>query len=178
MIAVDDEAAVSLFRLFSEPEGHRFLSANGVMDESISQLGWLGISGIANVLAAAKFARWYELSETDIVLTVLTDSADMYGSRLREMNAERGDFTEQDAIAAYHRFVLGGTTDNMAELTYPARRRIHNLKYFTWVEQQGKLSDELEAQWYDGDYWSSARVGAAAGELDELIETFNSRVKG
>ena len=178
VIAVDDEAAVSVFRLFSEPAGHRFLSAKGVMDEAISQLGWMGISGIANVLAAAKFARWYELGETDVVLTVLTDSADMYVSRLRDMNAERGDFTEQDAIAAYHRFVLGGTTDNMAELTYPARRRIHNLKYFTWVEQQGKSSDELEAQWYDGDYWSKERVATAADELHDLIEGFNSRVSG
>ena len=176
VIAVDDEAAVSAFRLLREPEGHRFLSANGVVDDWITQLGLIGISGIANILAAAKFARWYELGQNDIVLTVLTDSADMYNSRLREMNAERGNFTEYDAIAAYHRFVLGGTTDYMAELTYPARKRIHNLKYFTWVEQQDKSSEELDSQWHDNQYWSHDRVGSAAAALDDLIDEFNFRV--
>lgn len=177
VIAVDDEAAMSVFRLFNEPAGHRLLSAKGVMDDGIIQLGLIGISGIANILAAAKFARWYELGQSDIVLTVLTDSADMYASRLREMDAKNGDFTEYDAIAAYHRFVLGGTTDYMAELTYPARKRIHNLKYFTWVEQQDKSSDELDSQWHNNEYWSNERAADAAALLDELISDFNSSVR-
>jgi hypothetical protein len=145
-----------------------------VGDGTLVQLGLLGISGIANVLAAVKFARWYELNEHDVVLTVLTDSAEMYASRLRELNETEGEFIERDAIAAFSRFVFGATTDNMAELTYPQRRRIHNLKYFTWVEQQGKTHEEIQAQWYDRGYW--ARIADAADALDDLIVGFNGRV--
>ncbi|HJO32955.1 MAG: pyridoxal-phosphate dependent enzyme [Anaerolineales bacterium] len=174
VIAVDDAAALGLFRLVNEPAGRSYLSAQGVGDGTLVQLGLLGISGIANVLAAVKFARWYELNEHDVVLTVLTDSAEMYASRLRELNETEGEFIERDAIAAFSRFVFGATTDNMAELTYPQRRRIHNLKYFTWVEQQGKTHEEIQAQWYDRGYW--ARIADAADALDDLIVGFNGRV--
>jgi cysteine synthase len=174
VIAVDDAAALGLFRLVNEPAGRSYLSTQGVGDGTLVQLGLLGISGIANVLAAVKFARWYELNEHDVVLTVLTDSAEMYASRLRELNEGEGEFIQRDAIAAFSRFVLGATTDNMAELTYPQRRRIHNLKYFTWVEQQGKAHEEIQAQWYDRGYWS--RIADAADALDDLIDGFNRRV--
>ena len=36
-------------------------------------------------------AKWYEWGEGDVVLTVLTDSMELYGSRLRELTAERGE---------------------------------------------------------------------------------------
>ena len=72
---------------------------------------------------------------------------------------------------AYHDGHLGASTDHMAELDYPKRRRIHSLKYFTWVEQQGKSASELEDQWYDSGYWDTIR---RAGErIDPLIEEFN-----
>jgi len=173
VIAVDDWASLALLRLFNEPAGHRCLSSHDVNDETIENLGLLGISGIANVIAAVKFARWYELDEHDMVLTVLTDSTDMYASRLRELSDSHGEFTEIDAIASFHRYLLGATTDNMAELTHPDRKRIHNLKYFTWVEQQGKTHEEIQAQWDDGDYWNHAPDAAEC--LDKLIEDFNAR---
>ena len=53
-----------------------------------------------------------------------------------------------DAAGDYQRYLLGEDTDNMTELTYPDRKRVHNLKYFTWVEQQGKTYEEIQAQWY------------------------------
>ena len=31
----------------------------------------------------------------------------------------------------------------MQELSYYDRKRIHNLKYYTWVEQQGKSYEEI-----------------------------------
>lgn len=173
VIAVDDWASLSLLRLFNERSGQRYLSSRGVDDETIDKLELLGISGIANVLGAIKFARWYELDEHDMVLTVLTDSTDMYASRLRELSNIHGEFTEPDAIASFHRYILGATTDNMAELTYPDRKQIHNLKYFTWVEQQGKTYEEIQAQWYDRDYWSHAPEDSEC--LDSLIEEFNTR---
>jgi hypothetical protein len=59
----------------------------------------------------------------------------------------------------------------MLELTYVDRRRIHNLKYFTWVEQQGKTYEEILAQWYDPNYWTS--IQKQVTEIDALIEEFN-----
>jgi len=134
----------------------------------------LGFSGISNLLSAIKMAKYYELGEHDILLTVLTDSMELYGSRLREMRAELGEYTELDAAAHFARYLLGLTTDNLIELTYADRRRIHNLKYFTWVEQQGKTYEEIQAQWHDADYW--AGVQGQVPEIDALIEVFNAEV--
>ena len=125
------------------------------------------------MLAAVKFARWYELDEDDLVLTVLTDSMDMYRSRLREMSKSYGELSEREAIGIFYQYLLGATTDNMAELTYPERKRIHNLKYFTWVEQQGKTYEEIQSQWYERNYWEE--VQSSADGLDQLIVEFNQR---
>jgi hypothetical protein len=69
---------------------------------------------------------------------------------------------------------MGQTTDNLLDLRYIDRRRIHQLKYFTWVEQQGKTYDEIQAQWYDSDYW--IRIQEQIPEFDALIDEFNQRV--
>ena len=66
---------------------------------------------------------------------------------------------------------LGLRTDSKAELNYYDRKRVHNLKYYTWVEQQGKTTDELDALWY-GTEW--ADVHSQADALDELIRAFNA----
>jgi hypothetical protein len=135
----------------------------------------MGFSGISNVLSAIKFAKYYELGEHDIVLTILTDSMDLYRSRLVEMKTEYGEYDELTAAADYARYLLGVTTDNILELRYTERRRVHNLKYFTWVEQQGRTYEEIMAQWYQPDYWTSTQGQAA--EIDALIEEFNSIVR-
>ena len=95
-------------------------------------------------------------------------------SRLEEMRAEMGEYETQNAFADDARWLKGQGIDNMEELTYPTRRRIHNLKYFTWVEQQGKTYEEIQAQWYDPDYW--LEVQAQVPEIDNLIEEFNHKV--
>ena len=59
----------------------------------------------------------------------------------------------------------------MAELDYYGKKRIHNLKYFTWVEQQGKTYDEIQAQWYEDSYWRDIRQSVEP--LDSLITEFN-----
>ena len=61
----------------------------------------------------------------------------------------------------------------MLELNYQGKKRIHNLKYYTWVEQQGRSVQELNDQWYDDSYWTS--VHAQAQEIDCLIDEFNER---
>ena len=172
--AVDDNDTMALARLFNEPEGQQYLREQGVSEEDIARLPLLGISSIANILSAIKFARYYELTEQDIVMTVFTDSIEMYGSRLEEMATAQGPYSTMGAAVDYHRSLLGQKTDNMLELSYLDRRRIHNLKYYTWIEQQGKELDELNAQWYDHDsYWGG--IQGQATEIDRLVMDFNKR---
>jgi len=172
VIAIDDEAPISLIRLFNEPEGKEYLQKEGVPTDLVEKLDLLGISGAANLIAAVKFAQYFELTSRDWVITVLTDSMELYRSRLRELREERGPYTKLQAALDHNRFLRGLSTDWMAELSYWDRRRIHNLKYFTWVEQMGKSAEELLAQWYDWpDYWD--RIHRQVAEIDELIVEFN-----
>jgi cysteine synthase len=171
VMAIDDESPMQIIRLFNEPEGKRYLAQMGVPGSLIEQLSLLGISGVANLLSAIKMVRWYEMGAEDAVITVLTDSMEMYQSRLRELTAERGEFTAHDAVVAYHQHLMGQGTEHIEELSYPARKRVHNLKYYTWVEQQGKTYQEIQSQWYDDDYWSS--IHRQVGEIDTLIKQFN-----
>lgn len=174
VVAIDDNAVVNLARLFNEPAGKTYLAHQGVSEEFVEKLNLLGFSGIGNMLSAIKFAKYYELGSDDVVMTVLTDSMDLYGSRLEEMRADLGDYNEVTAAADYARYLLGESTDNLLELSYVEKKRIHNLKYFTWVEQQGKTAEELRDQWYEDSYWTD--VQRQTPEIDALIEEFNARV--
>ena len=173
-IGLDDEATIALTRLFNEPAGAAYLADQGVAPDLIARLPLLGISGIGNMLMAIKMAKYYEMGSQDVIITVGTDSMDMYGSRLRELTEERGEFTTLDAAAAFHHFLLGQGIDHVQELGYYDRKRVHNLKYYTWVEQQGKTYQEIQAQWYDPDYWTS--IQAMVDPIDELIVAFNQQV--
>ncbi|VAW43274.1 Cysteine synthase [hydrothermal vent metagenome] len=173
VIAIDDAASMSLLRLFNEPAGQEYLAEQGVPAVLVDQLHLLGISGIANMLSAIKFAKYYELTGQDVVMTVATDSMEMYHSRVEELRETEGMFTALDAAGSFQRYLLGQSIDNMEELSYYGRKRIHNLKYYTWVEQQGKTYEEIQAQWYDDDYWIS--IPAMADEIDTLIDEFNAR---
>ena len=106
-------------------------------------------------------AKYYELTEHDVVGTVLTDSAVMYGSRIAELNDQYGAYTVREAAMDHALHMLGLKLDNMQELTYADRKRVHNLKYYT-----------LNALWYDTEgTWDA--VHAEAKDLDELINAFN-----
>ncbi len=174
VVAIDDAASMALIRLFNEPAGAEYLVQQGVPGEVVSQLSLLGISGAANLLSAIKFAKYYELTENDVVATVATDSMEMYHSRLEELRETEGPFGPVEAAVAHQRYLLGESTDNLLELSYRDRQRIHNLKYYTWVEQQGKSYDEIQAQWYDDDYWTS--IPPMADQIDSLIDQFNAQV--
>ena len=171
VMAIDDDACMNLVRLFNEPAGQAYLAKQGVPDALIRDLDLLGISSIANVLSSIKFAKWYELGENDLVLTVWTDSMELYQSRIAELREEHGEYTETDAAGDYHRHLLGCTVDYVEELGYWDRKRIHNLKYYTWVEQQGKTYEEIQAQWYDENYWDG--IHDQVDDFDALIEQFN-----
>jgi cysteine synthase len=174
VIAVDDNNTMGIIRLFNEPAGKEYLREQKVADDIIEKLPLMGISSVANMIMAIKFAKYYELTEKDIVLTVFTDSMELYGSRLKELEEEFGPYQKINAAIDYHQNLQALTTDYMQELTYYDKKRIHNLKYFTWVEQQGKDLEELNAQWYDYEnYWSS--IHKQTSKIDKLIREFNQR---
>ncbi len=85
-----------------------------------------------------------------------------------------GEYSEKDAAVDDARWLKGITTDYLEDLTYTGKKRIHNLKYFTWVEQQGKTLEEINAQWYQRDYWTE--IQQQIPEIDAKIEEFNERV--
>jgi cysteine synthase len=174
VVAIDDNAVVNISRLFNEENGRAYLVEKGVSESIISNLDLLGFSGISNVLSCIKAAKYYEMTENDIMLTVLTDSMELYRSRLHEMHQEFGEYSERDAAADFARYLHGESTDNMLELRYTDRRRVHNLKYYTWVEQQGRTYEEIQKQWYESNYWTD--IQKQADEIDELIVEFNKEV--
>ncbi len=173
VVDIDDQACMDLIRLFNEPAGMAYLKKKGVDPEVVDRLNLLGISSVANLLGCIKMAKYYEMNDDSIIVTVATDSMDMYGSRLEEEQEEYGDYTEMKAILDFERSLMAQSMDWMKELTYWDKKRMHNLKYFTWIEQQGKELEELNAQWYDDDYWS--KQFHAYEEWDELIKEFNEK---
>ena len=172
-IAIDDEDSQRLLRLFNKEDGKKYLRETlGLSDELVEKLSWLGISGIANLLCCIKMSKYYELTENDVVMTVLTDSAVMYQSRISELDEMHGAYDVREAALDHNIHMLGLKTDNLLELTYADRKRIHNLKYYTWVEQQARDVHDLNALWYDTKgTWDA--VHAQAKEMDELINEFN-----
>lgn len=174
--AIDDADCMALLRLFNEPAGREYLKEEAsVPEDLVSRLDLLGISSVANLLSSIKAAQYYEMDEHDIIFTILTDSMEMYDSRLKELREDEGDYTTTRAAIDFSGRLMGQKTDNALELTYPERLRIHNLKYYTWIEQQGKTSQELHDQWYDADaYWGEIR--SMTPKIDRLIDQFNTAV--
>ncbi len=170
---IDDVAVARLARLFNKEEGQQHLIDEGVDPNLVHKLGLLGFSSIANILSAMKFSKFHELNERDIVLTVLTDSMELYQSRIVEMDEEFGPYKRDFAIADNARYLKGQASGDMVELGYWDRKRIHNLKYYTWIEQQGKTYEEIQAQWYDPDFW--LELQNQQEEIDALVEEFNHR---
>ena len=172
--AIDDNPNIRLMRLFNEPAGRAYLKNELHIDaELVDKLGLLGISSIANLMGSIKLAKYYEMDENDMLFTVATDSMDMYQSRLAEEKQKHGEFTNRDAAVSFDSDLLGLNIDHMLEMTYYQKKRMHNLKYFTWIEQQGKTVEELNAQWYDENYWKSRY--AKVQEWDDEINAFNER---
>ncbi|MDH4008591.1 MAG: hypothetical protein OEU35_11050 [Desulfuromonadales bacterium] len=174
VVAVDDEVPMRALRLFNEPVGRKALVDNGVSAALVEQLDLLGISGIGNMVAAIKYAKYNELTEDDYMVSIATDSMQLYGSRLSELAAERGVYSAADAQRDIE-LVDSITIDHTKELSYYEKKTVHNLKYYTWIEQQGRGVQELNDQWYDHDnYWYA--MFDQVHEIDALINQFNERV--
>jgi len=171
---IDDNPNIRLMRLFNEDSGKDYLKNElNINADLVDKLALLGISSIANLMGSIKLAKYYEMDENDVVFSVATDSMDMYQSRLTEENQLHGEFTNRDAAVSFDADLLGLNIDHMIEMNYYEKKRMHNLKYFTWIEQQGKTVEELNAQWYDDNYWKSRY--AMVDEWDHEIMEFNER---
>jgi len=170
--AVDDEQTMQLMRLFNTEEGHKCLLREGVDEESLKSLDMLGISGLCNLVASIKTAQYYDMDGRDVIFTPLTDSMQLYSSRLQEAEEAHGPYTTRMADQHFARYLQGITTDHLRELTYADQKALHNFKYFTWVEQQGRSSDELRQLW-DEDFWKEVFSQDVVDEWDRLIDAFN-----
>lgn len=170
---INDEFCIRLLRLFNEPSGKNYLKSKGVLEETVDKLHLIGISSIANIIGSIKMAKYYEMNENDIVFTIATDSMELYQSRIEELQEERGEYKDNQAAVDFDTCLLNLTTDHMLELSYWDKKRMHNLKYFTWVEQIGKDVEELDRQWYDENYWRDKYHSHT--EWDKLIREFNEK---
>jgi cysteine synthase len=175
VVGVSDRVTDRLNLLFNTAAGRTELVRRGVPEGLVGELGSLGLSSIANVVAAIKLARHARLGPDDAIVTVATDGAQMYVTE-RERVARRDFPAGFDSVAAATTFaeaVDGAAADNVLELTQLDRRRIFNLGYYTWVEQQGIPIDEFVAR-RDQALWSGMRE--LLPRWDAMIDEFNARV--
>jgi cysteine synthase len=173
VVAVSDRATDSLGLLFNTEVGQRYLNERrGVSKENLAALKFLGLSGIANVVAAVKVARYYDLGPDDAVITVGTDGAAMYASEYEKANQRlfSGAFDAVHAAEVFGQHLRGIATDHLLELSYRDRNRIFNLGYFTWVEQQGVSLEDFEARRRQ-EFWRNLR--SLLPVWDEMITAFN-----
>jgi cysteine synthase len=174
VIGVSDQASDNLNMLFNTTVGRGYLSQRAGMDQqSLAALGDLGLSSIANILGAIKYAKYMELGPNDAVITVATDGAEMYGTELSQAEKQLGGgrFDELTAAEVYGRHLMGAATDHMIELDRIGRERIFNLGYYTWVEQQGVSLQDFDAR-RDQAYWEG--LMELVGVWDSMIDAFNT----
>lgn len=173
--AVSDRATDGLNVLFNTPTGRSYLiHRRHIPADVIAQLSSLGLSSICNVVAAIKIALYLNLHDTDVVLTVATDGADMYATECAKTLASRfsSRFDTTDAGEVYGQYISGASTEHVLELTERDHHRIFNLGYYTWVEQQGVAEDVFEAR-RDQSFWKDLRTVVPI--WDEMIADFNRR---
>jgi cysteine synthase len=173
VVGVSDRSTDALNVLFNTEVGRNYLAARRRIDPPlVAALDGLGLSGIANVLAAIKTAKHLDLTESDVIVTVATDGAALYASERERCLASRfaGGFDEVAAGETFAGHLLAATDDHLIELTHVDRRRIFNLGYYTWVEQQGIALEAFDRR-RDQAFWRELQESVSA--WDRLIEDFN-----
>ncbi|MEM7426687.1 MAG: pyridoxal-phosphate dependent enzyme [Pseudomonadota bacterium] len=170
-IGVSDRACDELNMVFNTGAGRSYLSGHkGIDQQMLAGLGDFGLSAIANILGAIKYAKYMNLSENDVVLTVATDGAVMYGSELEGTRSRRysGSFSEVDAAEAFGQHMLGTGIDHTLEMGRFERERMFNLGYYTWVEQQGTSLEDFDRR-RDQSFWDG---------LMELVPVWDDMIDG
>ena len=170
---ISDRSTDALDLLFNHPEGRAYLlERRGLPQALVEGLSSMGLSGIANVLAAIKLARYRGFGPDDVVITVATDGAEMYGSERAKALSRRfdGRFDRIAAAETFGEHLAGVRTDHLLECTHVDRTRMFNLGYFTWVEQQGVPLPEFVAR-REPSFWQGLR--RLVPQWDAMIEAFN-----
>jgi len=177
VVGVSDSVTDKLNLLFASGIGRNYLTARrGLGLPLVAALDDIGISGIANIVAAIKLAKYMSYGPEDVVVTIATDSAAMYRSEQEQYEAKHygKGFDEVNAGEVFAGCILAAATDHVLELTELQRSRVFNLGYYTWVEQQGVSLADFEARRSQA-FWRSIR--ASLPEWDRLIGEFNREVR-
>ena len=175
LAGVSDTDTDRLIVLFNTEVGRNYLiERRGIDPKLVADLGNLGLSSICNMLAAIKTAKYYDMGPDDVIVTLATDGAAMYGSEIDKV--VKRDFGNRfDAVAAgetWGRSLAAASTSDLLEMTYVDRKRVFNLGYFTWVEQQGVSIEEFKAR-AKQSYWDGLLDLVPA--WDEMIADVNAK---
>ncbi len=170
IMCIDDIESKKGLQLLVEAPGQHMLSTKyGIPEDMVRLMSQtFGISGVCNVLGAIKAAKFYGFGKDDVIVTILTDAIDRYRSVMAQMTATYGAMDEKEAEVRLVSIFHSQKLDWIQEGTREARARWHNLKYYTWVEQQGKTIEELNAQ-RDPGFWLSEQ--ARVSEIDAKLRS-------
>jgi cysteine synthase len=176
--AISDTATDELDMLWNTEAGQTYLArSKGIAPDLIDALTHFGFSSSCNVLAAIKTAKLHGLGADDAVITVATDGGALYSSERANLLATRyrGEYSHTDAAEAFGRHLGHVSTENMIDMTAADRRRVFQLGYYTWVEQQGTPFEMFEERRSQA-FWRGLR--RYLGVWDEMIDELNERVAG
>lgn len=181
MMCIDDIECKKGLQLLYEEAGRAALEKRYGIERAVSEqlISIFGISGICNVLGAIKTAKHYGLGQGEVIVTIATDAIDRYHSVMQDMADRFGKLDEASAVGRMEGIFHGMRTDWILDGTRAARERWHNLKYYTWVEQQGKTVQELDAQ-RDPAWWEQhqALVPEIDARLTEIRTTAGLKAGG
>jgi cysteine synthase len=177
LMCIDDMSCLRGLQLLAEPVGREALVKRYGADEALVERlnGVFGISGICHILGAIKTAKYYGFGKDDVVVTAATDGFDRYPSEIDKLRAREGALDEARAVGRIEGVFHGQKTDWVQDGTRFNRERWHNLKYYTWVEQQGKSVQELDAQ-RDPTWWRAHQQRVA--EIDARLAEVRQQTSG
>jgi cysteine synthase len=174
MMCIDDMECLRGLQLFADKAGQAALVKRfGVTPGAVERLSpMFGISSICNILGAIKTAKHYRFGRDNVIFTIATDSLSRYYSTMDWLRGKYGVLDEAEAVGIVRSIYHGQKTDWVMDGTTEARTRWHNLKYYTWVEQQGRTVEELDAQ-KDPSWWVGHQ--RMVQEIDEALIQFRQK---
>lgn len=176
VVGVSDRTTDKLNILFNSDIGRSYLASRKYVDEDIvASFEEIGISGLANIVAAIKLAREADYGANDVIMTIATDSSRLYKTEVQAAQKKffDGKFERADAEKIFSSCLSNVSPDFVLKTGEVERRRIFNLGYFTWVEQQGVAIDDFDRR-KDQAFWKE--IARSAVNWDALIEEFNAEV--
>lgn len=166
---IDDQECEEGLQLLTEEPGWEILTKRyGIAEDKVKKLAEIfGLSGVCNVLGAIKAAKYYGYGKNDLIVTICTDAIDRYHTEMDKLNAREGKMDAAMALMRAEAVFRRQKLDYMQEGSLENQRRWHHLKYYTWVEQQGKSVEELNAQ-MSQDWWIAQQE--KTGHMEKLLK--------